>query len=1212
MSKTNPEILSPLHLALLTQAFPPTEEQENVIKAPLEPLLVVAGAGSGKTETIASRLVYWVVNGVINPQSVLGLTFTKKATAEMRQRFGLRLDNLARHLELLAADASRFETETRRVLTETWRWEDSRHIQDFIRELKKGLFTLRETGITPEVLRSGVEVSTYDSLASQVLSEFGFLAGRDSDYQTITEGTRFQVMSHILETWVSSLAYREEEGAFVENLVEGLLHLAGDVNAQVVDLDTMKKLYAECLAKAQSELTASQELDAALEPLREQRKAAKAAGDKQREKNLGAEIKDLGLPLNSQAKKDLARTVEVMRFGMDAVEIIRAFNARKAQLHFADFSDQTRAVVELLEQVTEIARSYRQRYRLVLLDEFQDTSVAQLRYLSALFSNHAVTAVGDPNQAIYAWRGASAASIAEFPKYFSNTPQSVSALTLKTSWRSDGAILKVANRIASEIAKQSRTEGKNQRFIMPNLALRPGAEPDSGQVYGASFRSDIDEAQAVAGFLEQWRAELEQAREESQRWSGRGRVGQPPKLPTAAVLCRKKNTMFPIIRELSRRGIPYQLQAKDSALLDPGVILVRAALNVVVNPQNSGSLLLLLDRFRLSRADLEVISQVAGRAELPFEVVRKSRELDKISQSGRERLASLNVIISKLEKHVSYATPLQMAKLAARLLGLDTEQQLPGTPYQEEAFAVFLGMIADFERSGQATLRAFLEWLDVAESEEKEVGQLEETVDPQKVQIITVHAAKGLEWDYVAVPALNEGAFPDSKTEIWLKNYFVLPYPLRGDRDSLPQYEISVRKVGDKDRSRKYLEQYDTPRKLHRLQEEANLAYVAFTRAKSRLFLSSCWYKGSNTRTAKPGAFFRVLADSSQNLFAADEVADDTKLVLTKEFMQQPDWLGDVEICLEEPAGSNPNDQEFAAGLWQKPSWLDVNPETLPAGTSAGEVARLQRSYQLVKSATDIPTPESLAAAVPGSLSWRVGKLCAAPRQRLDTGNLLRRVAATSVAKLDAAGEDFILQKLRPLPLPPSAAARLGVIMHAWIAQQLGLPTLAIPDGSEASLDENSRQKLARYRQTWENLEFLQDKAVTDIELGGNLTVGTGAESFEIPLRIDAVFQDRHRGTVWIVDWKTEFRPQTSDYERRLHQLGIYRLYWLQTHPELQPQDIHCAYVFLKETEASRQVLTLETILQHLQLSDYTPEYLHDLLKRSETEAKEFLSAKNL
>lgn len=1224
MNKQDTEILSPRQLAVLTKAFPPTEEQEEVIKAPLVPLLVVAGAGSGKTETIASRLVYWVVNRAIPPQSVLGLTFTKKATAEMRQRFNLRLENLALSMEQAEKNPNLFAAEVIRFLekhpdnygTDAWA---------FCQELKIGMQKLQEQGMTPQVLRGGVEVSTYDSLASTLLSEFGALIGRDPGYRVITQGTRFQIMSNVLETWTSGLTYREEDGAYMGKLVEGLLSLAGDVNAHVVDLNCLKETYQNVLDAAQNELKASEELDAELEPLQEAKKSAKKAGDKVLEKALANQIKDYELPLSAVAKKDLARTIEVMRFGLDAVEIIRTFNSRKKKMHFADFADQTRAVVELVKQIPSVSQSYQKRYQLVLLDEFQDTSVAQLKYLSTLFKNQPVTAVGDPNQAIYGWRGASAASIEDFPAYFSDNPQKVLSLTLKTSWRNDAAILKVANRIAAEIAKQNQEKNKSNNFTMPDLELRPGVDQNSGTVLGANFLCDEDEAKAVAGFLQKWKKDLQIAQEHMQQWIEKGKIGEAPSLPTAAVLCRKKSMMEPVIKELSRQGIPYQLRAAEGALRDPGVILVRAVLDLITNPDNSGSLLTLLDRFRISRPDLETLSKAAGRNQSIFEIVMSPEACKNISPQGCSRLAILRGIISRLNSHLPYATPLQMMRIAHRLFGLDIEQEIPGTPYHEEAFDIFLGMAADFERSGQATLREFLEWLKVAQEEEKETGQLEEPVDKGKVQVITVHAAKGLEWDYVAIPSLNKGTFPDEKSEIWLKDFFTLPYPLRGDKNSLPKYKVSVRKTGDKDRSRKYLEQFEEQKYLYRLKEEANLAYVAFTRAKSHLFLSTCWFKSVNTKPIEPGVFFQVLTGSKNSLFEWKKTKSTDKEVKDERaadyiekagFLRLPrEELGNMGIafCPDMPNCSNPNEKVFEAGLWQVPSWLDMDASVEQEHIPNWNVSGLQRSYQTVQSAmANLPKLESLMQSAPGSLSWRVGKLLTAPRHHVDVEKLLTRIAATSVTKLETSEEEFILQKLRPLPLEPSSATRLGVIMHAWIAEQLGQPTLDIPDGNETSLDQESQEKLSRYRETWENLEFLRDKAVVDVELNGSLILGQGRDSFEIPLRIDAVLQDRNQGTVWIADWKTEYRTKPENYDKKLHQLGIYRLYWLQNHPELNPDQVKCAYVFLKETNSSRQILSLDQILEGLNLEEYSTKYLQQILQRGQAQAQELLMNNNL
>src|SRR5699024_3164411 len=87
--------LSAAQLASLLGQPPPTQEQTAVIEAPLAPMLVVAGAGSGKTETVASRVVWMIANGIVEPRQVLGLTFTRKAAHELTERIGARLGALA-------------------------------------------------------------------------------------------------------------------------------------------------------------------------------------------------------------------------------------------------------------------------------------------------------------------------------------------------------------------------------------------------------------------------------------------------------------------------------------------------------------------------------------------------------------------------------------------------------------------------------------------------------------------------------------------------------------------------------------------------------------------------------------------------------------------------------------------------------------------------------------------------------------------------------------------------------------------------------------------------------------------------------------------------------------------------------------------------------------------------------------------------------------
>ncbi len=116
----------------------------------------------------------------------------------------------------------------------------------------------------------------------------------------------------------------------------------------------------------------------------------------------------------------------------EILDLVEGYRRLKAQFGLMDFSDQIALAAELARTQPEVGRLEREKYRIVLLDEYQDTSVAQAQLLSALFSGpapesglgHAVTAVGDPNQAIYGWRGASVSNILNFADFFPPVPGS--------------------------------------------------------------------------------------------------------------------------------------------------------------------------------------------------------------------------------------------------------------------------------------------------------------------------------------------------------------------------------------------------------------------------------------------------------------------------------------------------------------------------------------------------------------------------------------------------------------------------------------------------------------------------------------------------------------------------------------------------------------------------------------------------------------------
>lgn len=1157
-SKPEKELFSAGELAILTGANPPTEEQSAVITAPRRQLLVVAGAGSGKTETIANRLVYGVINAGIVPEAILGLTFTRKAAAEMAARFALRLERFASLME---------SVQNRQQTAEVTAVLKAADLD--LDQLRQRFEALTQRGITSEMLRHPVSVSTYDSYAGTLLTEFGNLVGRESGFTTITDAARYQIMTDVVQSWTRALGTKRE-GENTEHLIKILLTLANDTNSHLVNLAEMKQTYRSYLSVARH-------------------------------------LRDTeGSELNRKASDRLKSILSAMEFGRNATDVIQAFNERKQELMMADFSDQTRETVRLVEKLPAVGESQRERFQLVFLDEFQDTSVAQMRFLSGIFRDCAVTAVGDPNQAIYGWRGASAASMEDFGTMFCSDPQQLLTRTLSTSWRNDEAILKVANRISAELAtapspgasgKARRNQGLQPAVSKP-LRTRPGANP--GIVYGIQTLTDIQQSQAVVNFLRLWQAQRVKLQSE----------GMPAeKLPTAAVLCRAKNAIPGLVEALRRAGIPYQTRGMQGVLTDPGVRLVRAALEVTDNPEKSASLLILLDRYRLGLSDLQAVGQNPHRF-TPYQIVMEGGA--EVSAEAGVRLEKLRGILTELRENAAFATPLVLARLAHRLLDLDIEQQLPGSPCHAAAYVEFLNLVRDFGRTPGATLSGFLNWLSAGEDEEASFADLDFEVDNAAVQIITIHAAKGLEWDWVAVPNLNKKTFPSAKSNIWITQRNVLPYPLRSDRDHLPELELKTQTVltakGKVSSKKGLLESYQEEAGQYTLREESRLAYVAFTRAKSRLLLGHCWFERQTQAERLPSQFFLVGQDPHQHIFTDVEVsgavggadaetsggsAAETENLLTpfnaETFAQEATRLGialpsvewpETEVTSIPEKTQNPNRGRFDAGVWPALPWTQTRQDFAHA-VAVTEAALASGKFA-----------DGISQDAAEETERRLGQLLHQPQTRLGTGDLLGRISATGMARLAQDSEGYLLQRLRPLPQEPSAAARLGTYMHAWIASQLENEDVLIFDaGMEDGFTSEQRKLLHKWQQHYADLELLRRLRRPQVEFDGALYVEEAGGAV-IPLRIDAQFVEAQTGKIWILDWKTGRRPTPENYAQWLHQLGIYRLYWLQAHPQTPAEDIVCAYVFLNEDSPERQLLTLRDILDELGIAEYSRDLL--------------------
>ncbi|NUO90024.1 MAG: ATP-dependent helicase, partial [Dermatophilaceae bacterium] len=438
-------------IAVALELPPPTPEQAAVIEAGPGPLLVVAGAGSGKTETMAARVVWLVANDLVTPDQVLGLTFTRKAAAELSARIGKRLRGLER----------------------------------------AGLWTPpADDGTGAEVLGGTPTVSTYHSYAGRLVREHALRVGIEPEFRVLTEAGAWQLAAESVSRWDGPMdGMTRSEG----NIIDAVMSLAGEMAEHV-------RTPAEVMAHLDEVL-------ARLEGLPD--------GD--------------GRGSLTPAKDVLG----VLRERRLVLPVVEAFLELKRSRESLDFADQIALAARLASTMPQVGQIERDRFAAVLLDEFQDTSEAQLTLLRSLFHDPAValTAVGDPNQSIYGWRGASATTLLRFPSEFAGPQGPADVLPLSTSWRNDELILAAANVTAAPLATA---------HVQP-LTARPGAGPGTGTI------DRLEAAEAVAAHVAAWVAA---------RWrspSGR-RTGR-----SAAVLCRRRSSFPLVIEALRAADLPVEV-----------------------------------------------------------------------------------------------------------------------------------------------------------------------------------------------------------------------------------------------------------------------------------------------------------------------------------------------------------------------------------------------------------------------------------------------------------------------------------------------------------------------------------------------------------------------------------------------------------------------------------------------------------------------------
>ncbi|GAB1642964.1 UvrD-helicase domain-containing protein [Krasilnikovia sp. MM14-A1259] len=1032
---------TPVELAKLLRLHPPTPEQAAIIAAPVEPVLVVAGAGSGKTETMASRVVWLVANGYAHPDEILGLTFTRKAAGELAHRVRTRLGQLVRRLG------------------------------------------------RDEAFSGEATVATYHSYAARVVTEHGLRAGYEPSARLLTEAARWQIVDSLVRSYTGEMTGLNRAPGTV---TDDVLALAGELAEHLVTPDELAEWTQRFAAEVQ-----------------------------ERPGRVYADVTEM---LRRQQQR------------LTLLPLVRAYDRRKLDAEAMDFGDQMARAARVARDHPEVGEIERGRFRIVLLDEYQDTSHAQVVMLNALFGGgHPVTAVGDPCQSIYGWRGASAGTLERFPDEFTapgGRPAWV--LNLTRSFRNRPEILRVANTLSAPL----RAAGAQVAELVPapRVAQRVGART----VACALLPTYADEAAWIAdGMLAAWR-------------SAAGLPDAPPaeipveSRPTSAVLVRVRS-QIPVVEEALRaRGLPVEVVGLGGLLDTPEVRDVVCTLRILADPTDGASLLRLLTgaRWRIGPRDLvalhrrsraiaaarRVTSGAAGRE--PEEVmadrlddatlVEAMADLGsppQYSPDGYARLRAYSGELGELRHRLDQPLPDLVADIE-RTIGLDVEVAVRGWAAGDAGLARgHLDALGDVAARYAAetdggTIAGFLAFLAAAEEEERGLTPGQVDVVEGAVQVLTAHAAKGLEWDVVSVAGLTRDVWPGAArgSDHYLRGVGVLPFPLRGDSGGLPRLDLAA--AEEQKEVMAALTAFGRAWREHDEREERRLAYVAITRPRRLLLCSGYWWGDGVKRPRGPSVFLEEVRDACErgagvvDVWAPQPVGDaenpGNRLVATAE------WPAD-------PLGTRRPAMAAAADLIRRMIEEQAEPAA-PHGDADPEIARWRRevSLLLAERAGRDHRGGPLDVALPAHLS--VSQLVVLRRDPQALARALRR----------------------PLPPRPEPFARRGTAFHAWLEQRFGAVRLLDLDELPGAADDDAAadEELAELQAAFLASEWAQRTPV-EVEVPFATTVA----GVVVRGRMDAVFAEPG-GRFDVIDWKTGRRPSGRVASAAAVQLAAYRIAW--------------------------------------------------------------------
>lgn len=685
------------------------KEQQAAIKHKEGPLLIIAGAGTGKTTVITERIKYLILSKKAKPSEILALTFTEKAAREMEERVDVAMPY---------------------GYTDMW-------------------------------------ISTFHSFCDRVLRNEALHIGLDPQYKLMGEAETTQLVRNNLFDF--KLDYFKSLGnptKFVSGMIQHFSRLQDE------DVDVKEYLkFAEKL-----------------------KKKAKTKEDK------------------LEAKKT-----------MELAKAYKTYEELKVKNGYMDFGDLIVKTLKLFRERPNLLKEYQNKFKHILVDEFQDTNYAQ-NELAILLSkkDKNITVCGDDDQSIYRFRGAAVSNIIQFRKHFRKTK----VVVLTKNYRSAQEILDKAYELI-----QNNNPDRLEVVEKVDKKLNSQRKKVIGEIGFIHADRVENEAEAVARKI-------------------RELVDDGYDYKDFAILVRANNHAEPFTRALSRKGLPYQFLGPGRLFKQPEVVDLISYLKVLNDFGDSVSMfrLLSIDYFDINPRDLAALGNYTRRKNLSlFEACEKVDDVY-VSAKTKKIIKKILKVIKNNLKQIRRETGGQLLYYFLQDTGLLEKLLNPQSAEAEKAaknISKFFDKLKSYEVDHEdATIPAIVDWIELSsELGESPLAADSDWTEINAVNLLTVHSSKGLEFPVVFLVNLVSQRFPSVQR-----------------REKIPISDDLIKEV--------------LPAGDYHVEEERRLFYVGMTRSRDKLFLTAADFYGEAKREKKLSPFiFEALGDDA----AAAEYREDQK-----------------------------------------------------------------------------------------------------------------------------------------------------------------------------------------------------------------------------------------------------------------------------------------------------------------------------------------------